>query len=196
MTATSGLKCSELFKRQTPIGYLVRTLLASTDWGSTTAYLIWKPSVTKSRRRLKFRLVHWEHPTAGREFGLLPTPLTMAGHSRNPLDGGNGARAKLRKVGLLPTPTLCGNYKSKGRESYERRRALYVSHAAQWQESWPDRLGALCRMDDGVSRRLHEAKAPGNAIVPQIAYQIIKTIYDQNYRQAQGPETDQPILAT
>jgi DNA (cytosine-5)-methyltransferase 1 len=38
-------------------------------------------------------------------------------------------------------------------------------------------------------------KAYGNSIIPQIAHVFAKTIYDQNYRQAQGPETDQPILA-
>lgn len=75
MTASSGLKCSELFKRQTPIGSLVRTLLASTDWASTIVFLTWKPAATKSRRRLKFQLVPLAHPTKETEFGLLPTPL-------------------------------------------------------------------------------------------------------------------------
>lgn len=37
-----------------------------------------------------------------------------------------------------------------------------------WRTNWTDALGSLCRMADGVSRRLVEAKGLGNAVVPQI----------------------------
>jgi DNA (cytosine-5)-methyltransferase 1 len=38
----------------------------------------------------------------------------------------------------------------------------------RWRENWRDRLVSLCRVADGVSRRLGETKGLGNAVVPQI----------------------------
>ena len=48
----------------------------------------------------------------------------------------------------------------------------------QWQEPWIEAATRLCRVDDGVSDRVHRLKALGNAIVPQVAYQIIKGIVE------------------
>lgn len=47
-----------------------------------------------------------------------------------------------------------------------------------WREHWANRLGALCRMDDGVSRRLDEAKPCGNAVVTDIPELIGRAILD------------------
>ena len=73
MTVTSGLRCSELYKRQSPLGLLVRTLLGSSIWGSKIVFLTWKPKGTKSRRLL-FQLVPSTPPTEGTGCGLWPTP--------------------------------------------------------------------------------------------------------------------------
>jgi DNA (cytosine-5)-methyltransferase 1 len=46
----------------------------------------------------------------------------------------------------------------------------------RWEENWPEVATRLCRVDDGLSRRVDRLKALGNSIVPQVAYQIIKAI--------------------
>jgi len=45
-----------------------------------------------------------------------------------------------------------------------------------WQIPWHEVATRFCRVDDGVPDRIHRLKALGNAIVPQIAYEILKRI--------------------
>ena len=52
MTAISGRKCSESYKRQGQLGLLVRMLLESSAWHSTKCVLTWKRVDTKSSRSL------------------------------------------------------------------------------------------------------------------------------------------------
>lgn len=52
------------------------------------------------------------------------------------------------------------------------------SNRLEWSDDWRDRLGALCRMDDGVSRRLDEAKPCGNSLLPDIPELIGKAILE------------------
>ncbi len=53
---------------------------------------------------------------------------------------------------------------------------LHNRENSAWQENWLEVATRFCRVDDGVSDRIHRLKALGNAIVPQIAFQIIKMI--------------------
>ena len=46
----------------------------------------------------------------------------------------------------------------------------------QWEEPWIEVATRLCRVDARVSNRVDRLKALGNAVVPQVAYQIIKEI--------------------
>lgn len=80
----SGRRCLGLFNRAGPVGSLVRTLLTSTSvpgWRWTKWYLIWRPSVSKSRRLLKFRLVPSDTITGARASGLSATPTETANQS-------------------------------------------------------------------------------------------------------------------
>ncbi len=45
-----------------------------------------------------------------------------------------------------------------------------------WQEPWLEVATRLCRVDDGVSNRVDRLKSLGNAIVPQVVYEIMKAI--------------------
>lgn len=71
-TVTSGLKCCALSRSSSPLGSLVRTLLASSAWHSTRCLLTWKVSATPARRLL-FRLVPSTPRTGGTDVRLWPT---------------------------------------------------------------------------------------------------------------------------
>ena len=76
MTAISGRKCLELYRRSGPPIRISIMLLASSTWGSTRRYLIWKPQATK-QGRLYFRLVPLTPPTDVTGAQLWATPNTM-----------------------------------------------------------------------------------------------------------------------
>jgi hypothetical protein len=102
MTASSGLTCSALLKRGDPIASLVKTLLGSTAWDSTTRLMIWRPSATRLRRRLKFQLVALEPSTSDTDSGLLATPTATANQLAPSMANNPGCKAW--QDALCPTP--------------------------------------------------------------------------------------------
>jgi DNA (cytosine-5)-methyltransferase 1 len=48
--------------------------------------------------------------------------------------------------------------------------------AGAWEEPWIEVATRLCRVDDGVSRRVDRLRALGNAVVPQQAFPFFKAI--------------------
>ena len=125
MTATSGHTCCERYARYSPLGSLVRTLLASQRWYSPARRLKWaakplyskriterersKPTQSKksakilSRRdiqssRLLFQLVPSVRPTGGTGYGLLPTVQTQG------LKTCENGKSIPMNLALLPTP--------------------------------------------------------------------------------------------
>jgi DNA (cytosine-5)-methyltransferase 1 len=63
-----------------------------------------------------------------------------------------------------------------------RRWPVYGAQGSdRWRENWRDRLMSLCRVDDGVSRRLDETKGLGNAVVPQIPEIIGRAIMSASH---------------
>jgi len=80
MTATSGQKCSELYKKPSPLGSLVRMCLVSSIWHSTKCILTWKQLATKSKRllfRLQVSMPRTEETDAGSSHAFWATPNTM-----------------------------------------------------------------------------------------------------------------------
>ena len=72
------------------------------------------PRTGMTRNGIAFRLAMLGRPTGVTGFGSpLPTPTSSSGRSGavRPMDGGSGARAKLKK---LATPTVSGNYNRQG----------------------------------------------------------------------------------
>ncbi len=56
---------------------------------------------------------------------------------------------------------------------------LFYRENKSWRQNWLEVATRLCRMDDGLSRRMDRSqrlKALGNAIVPQVAEEILKFI--------------------
>ena len=111
MTVRSGLKCSELLKRQDPISCLQRMLLASSTWHSTMCFLNWKAKGTP-QGRLYFQLAPSTPRTDETECGLWPTP-SAGMHKQDVNDSGRYARDIKEKgfqimlpaaVKLWPTP--------------------------------------------------------------------------------------------
>ena len=68
------------------------------------------------------------------------------------------------------------NAKSREQSNGEESFGLRSRENSAWQENWLEVATRFCGMDDGISDRIHRLKALGNAIVPQIAFQIIKMI--------------------
>jgi DNA (cytosine-5)-methyltransferase 1 len=55
----------------------------------------------------------------------------------------------------------------------------YRGQNQTWNENWYEVATRLCRVDDGVSNRVDRLKSLGNAIVPQVAYEIFNAIKQQ-----------------
>lgn len=69
------------------------------------------------------------------------------------------------------------------REGLERRvqprkqfAKLYNGQNKEWNKEWTQVASKFCRVDDGIPNRVDRLKGLGNAIVPQIAYEIFRAI--------------------
>lgn len=149
MLGSSGRQCSTLSSHQGPLGSFVRMFLASSDWNSTVCLMTWKSSAMR-RNRLLFQLAVLEQDISETGFGLLPT--TRASISK-----------KSQVVSQARTISESGNA--------WQRLSGYL-----WK---PDRETYLAEMAGdvyGVSEWVDRSRALGNAILPQIAFQIARAI--------------------
>ena len=106
MTVHSGTRCSGLSAISGPAGCLVKILLESSVWASTTCYLTWKRSATPAGRLL-FRLQVSTPRTGATGFGLWPTPAKADGE-RGSLTYCRGNPTLKGAANLWPTPRTEG----------------------------------------------------------------------------------------
>ena len=190
MTAISGRKCSESYKRQGQLGLLVRMLLESSAWHSTKCVLTWKQKVTKSSRSL-FQLAVSMPRTEETESGLLRGGGAMWPTPRTPSGGPDNSAKRLRPSGHRGTTNLLGAVladpkSQQGSSNDNRQEQREASRPEQSQfrgsDCWELQRSnwttepSVGRVANGIPYGMDRIKGLGNAIVPQVAYQIIKGI--------------------
>lgn len=61
-------------------------------------------------------------------------------------------------------------------ESRTETEQRFRKHIEGWDKSWIEVASELCRVDDGIPNRVDRIKGLGNAIVPQVAFELFKAI--------------------
>lgn len=107
---------------------------------------------------------------------------------RGRIDEGASTRATRSNTDAPNSSSLRRNGGNVDREGVQRedgsRRETRTSDQPAWKDDWPQVAARLCRMDDGLPSgvprprgwRNAALKAYGNAIVPQVAEQIFRTL--------------------
>ena len=206
MTAISGQKCLGLYAKQGQLGSLVRMLLGSSTWNSTKCILTWKQKATKSSRLLFQLAVSMRRTGGTEsglsdvtKTTMWPTPRACdpeGGASKATNMGGGMVQgeSKGRKVGsqVEGCCTFCGevmaNAEQSGRQGWvqggaNEKRKDFQGHSGccctarreSGEAVWPiePRVGRLAH---GIPDRVAKLKGLGNAIVPQVASEIIRCI--------------------
>src|SRR5580692_4097877 len=118
-TAISGLKCFKSYWRQDHEWSWSKTFtglfLTSAEFCSNARLLSWREQVTKSRRRLFFRLRVSRPHMNGRECGsslFVPTPKNLDGQQRGNINTEDPRNGLTGFVKLYPTPRQTDGRKS------------------------------------------------------------------------------------
>ena len=89
-----------------------------------------------------------------------------------------------RKNSHAPDTSLQGLQRGKREQPLRHSRLIDRNGGdkrGNWTENWLEVATRLCRVDDGVSDRVHRLKSLGNAIVPQVVYPIMMAIKNPTF---------------
>lgn len=156
MTVTCGLKCSELSESCARIASSVRTYLESSSLPPGRWSRIWSAqAITLSCLILKLRLSALGTEEAG--CSLWATPNTMDGMD-------------CRSYEAMKAQAQHGGQ----RGQHGRNESQEFAHGCQWAVE-PD----VGRVANGIPDRVDRLKCLGNAVVPQQAYPIFKSLMEE-----------------
>lgn len=154
MTATSGRRCLELSKKSGPLGYLLKTLLATSRWASTLYLLTWKVKVTPARRSL-FQLQASAPRTSEKGSLSWTTPIQSDYKRRGPNSKQQGLPEKVRAAWRTPQAANAGQG-PKSREHFERvikTGESQITLTDQVRHAWPTPT-AEKGMNGGTAHRM------------------------------------------
>jgi len=181
MNATCGRKCLEQYEKFSHVGLWAKTfsalLIGMEGWYSKRCKLIWKLKGTKSNR-MYFQLRPLTLHTEGIESGLLPTPLAQAREQTN-FEAYDQRMERLKEKGHKPFTMPLDQM------ALKNGIITRMGEQSSW-DNFPTQSPIRTRNDglptklDGITCskwRTESIKAGGNAILPQVVYQIFKAIH-------------------